>query len=97
MSYLSRFVIALGLFSLSLTPSTGQLVSFMETELRGVDEERVELPGGAQLPVLIQDDGSYGPLLDNYPMLMMVGYVNLARLHIVQGVVVQVEVLDMQQ
>lgn len=97
MPFLSRFVLALGIFIMSLTPSTGQLVSFLDTEVRAVEEDRVILPGGSELPVLIQEDESYGPLLDNYPMLMRVGYIDLARLHIVQGVVIQVDVLDMQQ
>lgn len=97
MPYLSRLVIALSIFTMSLAPATGQLVSYVDTEVRGVEEDRVILPGGTELPVLIQEDDSYGPLLDNYPMLMMVGYIDLARLHVVQGVVIQIEVLDMQQ
>lgn len=97
MPSLFRNVIALSLLIMTLAPASAQLTSFVETEVRGVEQDRVILPGGEELPVLIQEDESYGPLLDNYPMLMMVGYINLARLHVVQGVVVQVEVLDMQQ
>ncbi len=97
MPSLFRNVIALSLLIMTLAPASAQLASFVETEVRGVEQDRVILPGGEELPVLIQEDESYGPLLDNYPMLMMVGYINLARLHVVQGVVVQVEVLDMQQ
>lgn len=97
MPYTSRLVIAMSIFILSLSPSTGQLVSFVDTEVRSVEEDRVVLPGGEELLVAMDEDENYGPQLENYPMLKMVGYINLARLHVVQGVVIQVDVLDMQQ
>ena len=93
----SRFLIALTMFIMASAPSFAQLTQVFDTELRGVEVDRVILPGGKELPVLIQEDETYGPGLDNYPMLLRVGYVDLARVHMVQGVVVKVEVIEMYQ
>lgn len=92
-----RFVIALSIFVMASAPSFGQLTQTLDTEVRGVEVDRVILPGGKELPVLIQADETYGPGLDNYPMLLRVGYIDLARLHMVQGVVVKVEVIELYQ
>jgi len=92
-----RLLIALSILIMTSATSFGQLGGFLEAEVRGVEQDRVILRGGEELPVLIQENGDYGPQLDNYPMLLRVGYIDLARLHVVKGVVVRVEVLELYQ
>lgn len=94
MPCLTRFLIAVSILIMTSVPTAAQFTSLLDSEVRVVAEDRLILPGGRELPVQIQDDGGYGPLLGNYPMLLRVGYIELARLHIVQGVVVQVEVIQ---
>lgn len=97
MPKLSRALIALSLVILASASSFAQLPHVFVTEVRGVEADRIILPGGKELPVHIEEDETYGPGLDNYPMLLRVGYVDLARVHLARGVVVKVEVLEMYQ
>lgn len=97
MPNLSRFFIVLSIFIMASAPSLAQLPHVFVTEVRGVEEDRLILPGGKELPVHIEEDETYGPGLDNYPMLLRVGYIDLARVHLARGVVVKVEVLEMYQ
>ena len=97
MRNLSRFFIALSIFIMASAPSLAQLPHVFVTEVRSVEVDRMILPGGKVLPVHIKEDETYGPGLENYPMLLRVGYIDLARVHLARGVVVKVEVLEMYQ
>ena len=96
MPKLSRVLIALSLI-LAAAPSLAQLPHVFVTEVRSVEADRMILPGGKELPVHIEEDETYGPGLDNYPMLLRVVYIDVARVHLSRGVVVKVEVLEMYQ